>query len=146
ITMARQDISITFAKNKSNDLHYSFNGSLMGAYVKVYEDANLPTTNSDFPNFYAEALTSPAIIPYFAANPPPSINYQRFIRLKLTAIEIKKGTEMLKSIGFSYNQSSNTRLKLNSVSLKTKGGSAAEVYAFAYNPTSLPPYLTTMTD
>jgi hypothetical protein len=145
ITMPSRNISVSFSKNRSNEMRYTMNGSTSEPYVRVYQDAGWPNQDinsiigTEFPSFYT-LITTPSVIPYYASNTPPSNFEDRFIWLKLNGIDVtdSRNGSPISSISFSYNESK--RLSLRRVTVDDQR------YTFYYNALSLPNYLSIFGD
>jgi YD repeat-containing protein len=146
------------SKSKSNELTYtntSPNGSINSndAYYQVWFGTptsplwNQSPSSLIFPSKYLKDVSLSNVVPYYNLNPYPANDFNqfedRFVWLKLDAIKILNSNNgnLLKQVNFNYNNDPTTRLHLNSFDIP-----GTQFYAFNYNSTKLPPYLSTWTD
>lgn len=147
IEMPSQNLKLSFNKSKSEELDYELEGLKAMAYARVYEDARVPATNSDFPSFYLEEFSKAEFIPYFGDKTPSGEFVNRIIWLKLDEIEISNinSGATLRSIKFGYEDDKKIRLRLQRLDIHGLGANH-DKYQFNYNRTPLPKYLSTWTD
>lgn len=151
ITMPSQNLKIDFSDvGQTSELQYKYGGTTVDAYGKVFTDAGLNPTSAgnDFPSFYL-LITNSGIIPYYQSHTPPPINYQRFIWLQLNSIKIVNSinNSIQKKIVLNYTNTSSQRLRLGSINIlgsdnQSMMPSGRDLYAFEYNSTPLPDYIT----
>lgn len=85
-------------------------------------------------------------IPYFDRNPQdksrisPSTFQERFLWLKLDKVRFKYGSNDSKTINFHYYENTESRLRLDSVSIDYPGPEQSEIYSFEYHPELKYPY------
>jgi len=156
ITYPKENLNISFATSKSNDLKYTLDN-----YYDLCRDqsGNLPGSPLLVSGFPGTDMTSN--IPYFTRNPADAVrtnadyNTSKYIWLKLDSIRISYSNDLIgqpgtalvrKKVRFNYYENVNTRLQLNSITISAVDGANPQTWSFSYEGSTLPAYLTEISD